>query len=70
MSNDMSNVLVMHNTIFEESPYLYLIIFSVLVRKSHIDVLAPIYPAIHQNGNILSLDLVLETYIMYIIFYT
>ena len=70
MSNDMSNVLVIYNTIFEESLYLYLIIVSVLVRKSHIDVLAPINPAIHQTGIILSLDLVLETYIMYIIFYT
>ena len=37
----MSNVLVMYNSIFEESLYLYLIIVSVLVRKSHIDVLAP-----------------------------
>ena len=60
----------MYNSIFEESLYLYLNIFSVLVRKSHINVLAPMNPAIHQNGIILSLDLVLETGIMYIIFYT
>ena len=49
----MSNVLVMYNSIFEESLYLYLIIFSVLVRKSHINVLVPIsLAAIHQNGKI------------------
>ena len=70
VSKYMSNALVMYNIIFEESLFLYLIIVSVLVRKSHIDVLAPINPAIHQNGIILSLDLVMETWIMYIIFYT
>ena len=49
----MSNVLVMYNSIFEESLYLYLIIFSVLVRKSHIDILVPIsLAAIHKNGKI------------------
>ena len=37
----MANVLVMYHSIFEESLYLYLIIFSVLVRKYHVDVLAP-----------------------------
>ena len=68
----MSNVPVMYNSIFEERMYiyLYLIIFNVLVRNSHIDVLAPINPAIYQNGIILSRDLLLETCIMYIIFYT
>ena len=53
VSKYMSNVLVMFNSIFEESLYLYLVIFSVRVRKSHIDVLVPIsLAAIHQNGKI------------------
>ena len=40
----MSNVLVMHQSIFEESLYLFLIIFSLLVRKYHVDVLPPMQP--------------------------
>ena len=51
----MANVLVMYHSIFEESLYSYLIIFSVFVQKYHIEVLEP-KPAIYLYTYMIILD--------------